>query len=287
VEAILDAAHSIRFQVEHYGRQRIPYEQQRKEYLTRFKDSEDRKWVDFVLDRVPLKSDYDILGFVIEHGRHLDEWEKDILEIVRLESMYFVPQIRTKMLNEGWACFWHHKILNALDLPQKYHLHFIKSHNQVVRPHMGRINPYHMGFYLYNRIEEEHGIDRCFLVRESMHDEMAIREYLDEKACRDLELFTYSRKTDRTGNIVKVDDVADEEGWENIKKDILRQSGLGGIPRIAVSEVDQSGVLILRHDYDGRELELDFAEKVVNHVSTLWNKEVKLFTTLEDEEVEI
>ena len=287
VEEVLDAAHSIRFQTELLGRDRVPHEVQKAETLRRMQSVEDRKWIDHVLDRVPLEPDYDILGFLIEHGRHLDDWEKDLLTIVRTESMYFVPQIRTKMLNEGWACFWHHKILRELNLPQEYHLHFLKSHNQVVRPHLGRINPYHMGFYLFNRIEEEEGLAQCFLVREAMHDAQALRHYFDEKMCRDLDLFTFSEKQQRQGNIITVDDVADEEGWEKIKENLIQQTGLSGIPRIAITSVDRAGTLVLQHDYDGRELELDYADKVVKHVSTLWEGAVRMTTTLEGEEVEL
>lgn len=287
VERILDAAHSIRFQVEYCGRQRIPHEKQKKLYLDRIKNSEDQKWVEFDIDKIPIEPDYDILGFIIEHGQHLSEWEKDLLSIVRMESIYFIPQIRTKILNEGWACFWHKKILNELNLPQEYHLNFLRTHNQVVCPRMGRINPYHVGYYLYTWIEKEYGIERCFLVRESMHDEMAIREYLDEKACRDLELFMYSRRVSSTGEVFQVDDVADESGWKNIKRNILLQIGINTIPKVAVVEIDPSGGLILKHDFDGRELDLDSAKKVVQHISTLWGKDVKLLTFLKDVEFEI
>ena len=287
VEKILDAAHSIRFQTERLGRSRISHSQQKENYLKRIKDDEDRKWIDFVLDRVPFKVDYDILGFIIEHGKHLDDWERDILTIVKNESTYFIPQIRTKILNEGWASFWHHKILNELELPQDYHIHFMKSHNQVVRPHPGRINPYNVGFYLFQRIEEEQGIDRCFFVREVHHDISAINELIDEKACRDLGFFTYSLKDGRRHQSYTVDDVADEIGWEKIKQDLIMQTGLNSLPRIGVSELTRGGTLVLQHEYDGRELEIDYADQVVKNISLLWESDVRLKTYLEDEEVEL
>ena len=92
------------------------------------------------------------MGFILDYGEHLDDWQRDIISIIRDEAYYFMPQIRTKTMNEGWACMWHYKILHELNLPQEHHIPFLKSHNQVVRPHIGRINPYHLGFHLFNKI---------------------------------------------------------------------------------------------------------------------------------------
>jgi stage V sporulation protein R len=287
VEKIIDAAHSIRFQTERIGRARISHEEQKENYLKRIKDDEDKRWIDFVLDRVPFKVDYDILGFIIEHGKHLDDWERDVLNIIRNESLYFIPQIRTKILNEGWASFWHHKILNELELPQDYHIHFMKSHNQVIRPHPGRVNPYNVGFYLFQRIEKEQGLDRCFFIREVHHDVSALEELIDEQACRDLGLFTYSLKTKRRDQVYTVDDVSDDAGWENIKRDLIMQTGLNSLPKIGVSELTRGGTLVLQHEYDGRELEIDYADQVVKNISLLWESDVRLKTYLEEEEVEL
>ena len=66
-------------------------------------------------------------------------------------SKYFVPQGQTKIMNEGWAVLIHEKIMYDLNLPDKYHLAFLKTHNQVVRPIVGRVNPYHLGLSCDNR----------------------------------------------------------------------------------------------------------------------------------------
>ena len=71
--------------------------------------------------------------------------------------MYFMPQAMTKIMNEGWASFWHYKIMTELDLPQSFHLSFLKFHNQVLRPMVGRINPYHLGFTIFKWIEKNKG----------------------------------------------------------------------------------------------------------------------------------
>ena len=282
VEKILDAAHAIRFQTDWYG-QRMDHSSLRKIYNQKITNDENDKYKDFNIDRIPLEADYDILAFLIEHGRHMSEWEKDLLNIVRDESLYFIPQIRTKIMNEGWACFWHYKILKELDLPQKLYIPFIKSHNQVVRPHLGGLNPYHIGWYLFKRIEEEKGIDECFFVREAFNDESIMREFLDQKACLDLNLFTYSLKR----NNFTIDDVSDDDGWKIVRQTLINNIGLNGYPRVAVTDLSPTGSLTLTHEHDGRDLELQYAEEVVKHISTLWEDAVKLMTIIEDEPWEI
>ena len=97
------------------------------------------------IHKVPLEPDEDLLLFIRDHNPFLAEWEKDLLTIVDEEAKYFLPMIETKIMNEGWASYWHKRIVESLDLDQGLHLEFIVRHNQVVRPIPGQINPYHLG----------------------------------------------------------------------------------------------------------------------------------------------
>jgi len=179
---------------------------------------------------------------------------------------------------------WHYTLCHELDLPDGMHIPFIKMHNQVVRPHVGAINPYHLGFHLFQKIKERHGIEECFLARETCHDVSFIRQYLTEQDCADLNLFTYSSKRHEG---VTVDDVSDEEGWEEVKADLVKQVGGGSIPAVFVDDVKRDGTLTIRHEHDGRDLELKHANQVVEHVKTLWGQDVKFFTVIEEETWEI
>ncbi|HAI40552.1 MAG TPA: stage V sporulation protein R, partial [Maribacter sp.] len=163
------------------------------------------------------------------------------------------------------------------------HIPFLKSHNQVIRPHVGAINPYHLGFYLFEKVEKNSGLDECFLIREIHDDASALRFLLDKKDCQELNLFSYSKKRKGTS----IDDVSDDIGWDNIKTDLIRSTGINGIPVIGVDEIMHNNTLILLHDHDGRDLELNYAEEVVNHIRYLWNDDVKLFTIIEEETWEI
>tara|TARA_B100000700_G_scaffold331510_1_gene464991 strand:- start:4062 stop:5369 length:1308 start_codon:yes stop_codon:yes gene_type:complete len=283
VERVLDSAHAIKFQTERYGRDRVPHEKIKSAYIEKI-NNDDRKIFDHIdVSRVPIIPDYDLLGFMIEHGDHFEDWERDILDIVKTESQYFIPQIRTKVLNEGWASFWHYKLMHELDLDQRLHIPFLKSHNQVIRPHIGRINPYHLGYHIFKKIEQNEGLDHCFFIREIHDDVAAIRCLITQEDCEDLNLFSYSQHK----KAIMVDDVSDEEGWKKVKEDLIRTTGMSSIPHVFVDDVTDSGELILVHEHDGRDLDLSYAEVVVSHIRNLWPKGVKLFTVIEDETWEI
>ena len=188
-------------------------------------------------------------------------------------------------MNEGWASFWHYKILNELELPDSLHIPFLKTHNQVLRPWGGKINPYHLGFEIFNKIEQKMGIEECFMAREVMSDEAFIMQYLTEEHARDLNMFTYSPKGRKNPDWT-IDDVSDEEGWPKIRSTLISAIGANSIPIIYVDDL-KDGTLILNHEHDGRDLELDYADNCVKNIEKLWKGKVKLNTIVEDEPFEI
>jgi stage V sporulation protein R len=284
VEEILDAAHSIRFQTDRNGKERVEHSKIKREMIEKINSSKSGSVPNSErLNKIPIHLDGDLLGFIIEHGAHLEEWERDLINIVREESYYFLPQIKTKIMNEGWASFWHYKIMHELGLDSSLHLPFLKSHNQVIRPHIGAINPYHLGFHLFKKIEETEGLDACFFNREVHDDESALRCLLERQDCEELNLFSYSQK--KKG--ITIDEVSDEDGWKVVRNDLLTNVGVNSIPRIMVKDIDDDGALILEHDHDGRDLDLNYAEEVVNHILRLWKGGVRFFTIIEDEVWEI
>jgi len=287
VERFIDNLQALSFQTNRYG---IP-RKSKKEIL----DSEIERYnklkdMGITLDSSHfegnlLKPDYDLFAFFQEYGRHkFKDWQLDILDIMHRESLYFIPQIKTKILNEGWASFWHYKILHEMNLEDKFHIPFLKLHNAVVRPHIGGLNPYHIGFYIFQKIEREQGLDACFEVREIHDDVSACRIFLEEEDIRELNIFSYVRK--QYGE-VQISEVADEEDWKIIKQDMLKSIGVGSIPQIYVERIEKDGSLVLKHEYDGRDLDLEHAEKVVGHVKDLWKDDVRLYTILEDDVWEI
>lgn len=270
VEETIDACLALQFHCTRPGSRRLTREEIIDDYVQAKKL--DPKTPDMALDKTPLRPDYDLLAFISENAK-LPDWKRDIIDVCWDEGQYFWPQIQTKVMNEGWASYWHYTILHELNLPTELHVPFIKSHNQVIRPHVGGINPYHLGFHLFQRIKERRGMDECFLAREVHRDSSFIQQYLTREDCEDLNLFSYSEK--RNGNIT-VDDVSDDEGWESVRDVLVRQVGGGGIPMLCVEDIGANGSLLIRHEHDGRDLQIEETRATLQHVSKLWGKKVIL-----------
>ena len=284
VETFLDCLHTIRFQTDRNNGIRLTREEIREKYVEKVNSDRSGDMKDFDFDKEVLEPDYDLMSFLLEYGRHYEDWQQDVLNIVLEETKYFIPQIKTKIMNEGWASFWHYKIMNELDLPQEFHIPFLKTHNQVVRPHIGGINPYHIGFHIFQKIEKESGLDECFFTREVHNDVSGVMSCLELEDYIELNLFSFSEKKKRG---VTIDEISDERGWKEIRTDLIRNTGVNGIPMVFVSDIATDGTLILQHEHDGRDLDLDYAQEVVGKINQIWPNDVKFFTIVEGEAWEI
>jgi stage V sporulation protein R len=306
VEAILDAAHALSLQCRRNLAIKKPtVVEERQMKLEESEPPVDpfsaihrrHQHVQPDLDKVPLYPDEDLLIFVRDHHPQFAEWEKDLLTIVHEQAQYFVPQIETKIMNEGWASFWHKRILDTLELPQKLQLEFIVRHTQVLRPTPGSINPYHVGMKVWEDIEkrwdhptaeeiEEYGPrkktskEKLFEVREVERDTSFLRRYLTEELIRELNLFEYKAR----GNEHVVTRVADEDNWRQIKETLIQNVGTGTLPVIKVIDSDytHNRTLLLKHAHDGRDLQLEYAEKTLKYVHQLWGRDVALETLLDN-----
>tara|TARA_R110000851_G_scaffold256302_1_gene408750 strand:- start:4582 stop:5883 length:1302 start_codon:yes stop_codon:yes gene_type:complete len=276
VEAVLDACHSIQYQLP-----RTPGIQRKTEKEAKDDLFEKTKGLLDVKNGL-IQKDYNLLGFIRENARDLENWEQDLIEMVEKRSLYFMPQAQTKIMNEGWAVTIHEKIMKDLDLPDKYHLSFLKTHNQVVRPIMGKVNPYHLGYTIFKDIEEKYGFEESMLVREIHSDESFIRNFLTEDLCRELNLFSYSYG--KSTNNYTISEISDEEGWKSVRDNLIKNTGLKGVPVVYVSDFDKkTNTLYINHEHDGRDLELSYASRVYEQICTLWKDEVCFTTIIEGE----
>ena len=288
VEAVIDACHAIRYQVPRTpGIKRRDHTKLKEYYRNLLANDSTGKSADFNINKIPLEKDYNLLGFIREHNRFLEDWERDVIHIVESNSKYFIPQAKTKIMNEGWAVLIHEKIMNQLDLPTEYHLAFIRLHNQVIRPHLGRLNPYHLGYKIFKHIEEKHGFEACLDARLSNNDETFIKAYLDYDLCRELNLFSFALQKEETPRglygVHRVTDLSDEESWRTVRDDLIRNVGLNAVPVIYVEELERDGTLVLKHEHDGRDLELSEANKVFAQIGKLWAGDIRFTTIIEDE----
>ncbi len=314
VESAIDHAHAISWNCQrNMAIKKLSHEEQLQRRIQASRGAED-PWSEIHppktfhppdLDKFPLEPEEDILLFIADNNPFLPEWKRDVMRIVDQEARYFLPQMETKIMNEGWASYWHHKILNALELDQGLHMEFMVRHNQVLRPHPGGINPYHLGFVLWHDIErrwnegdtgreftddkpqvaissldenETPGRKKIFEVRETDRDASFLRRFLTVDVMRELELFQHEKR----GKERIITKVADDEGWEEIKENLIKSTGMGSIPVIKIEDADfgKNRTLYLKHAHDGRDLQLDYAEPTLRHIRALWEREVVLETVL-------
>ncbi len=229
---------------------------------------------------LPPQPEYDLLWFIAHYAPELEGWERDIFLAVREESFYFYPVFACQIMNEGWASYWHARLLREADfLPHDVYLSAIKAHSDVVRPYAAEnqlalaVNPYHLGFSIWEHLIEKKGLAEARHIMQEEDDFGFIRNYLDPELAEKLELFVYESHDDGGIKIAGRDIHA-------VREAILAPKFNYGAPRIAATELHQDGSLDLAHDHqsDGRGLDLNRAERVLEYVAKIWRRPVTLHT---------
>ncbi len=230
--------------------------------------------------RIPPKPEKDLLWFIANYGPELEDWERDIFLAVRKEAWYFQPVFNCQIMNEGWASYWHSRLLREADfLPSASYVDCMKTHSDVVSPYAGdrqvalKLNPYHVGYMMWESIIKEHGLGKAREIMTQEDDFGFIRNYLNRELADKMKLFVYSAK--RNGEIKTV-----ESDIEALHENILAPKFNFGAPRVVVDELKPDGSLILRHEsvIDGRGLELERSKQVLNYIAAIWRRPVKLLT---------
>ncbi len=229
---------------------------------------------------VPPNPERDLLWFIANYAPELEDWERDIFLAVREESFYFYPVFACQIMNEGWASYWHARLLREADwLPQSDYLDAVKTHSDVVRPHAAgnqvslQVNPYHLGFSLWEKIVEDKGMDAAYEIRAQDDDFSFIRNHLTEDLAEELDLFKYDVSKDGTVTVAKPDINA-------LRDSVLAPKYNFGAPAVLAVEVSPDGGLQLHHEHetDGRGLDLDRSLKVLEYVHRVWRRPVTLST---------
>lgn len=239
-------------------------------------------WGDLLVEEdnsLPQPEYEDLLLYIMKFAPGLEEWQRDIVSIVRQESFYFYPQIETKIINEGWATFWHARIMHELDLTDAESLEFALMHSQVVQPsHMG-LNPYYLGVKLWEYLAKVKSHNELFELRETENDLSFIRNHLTRELVEELNLFNF-RKIGAHWQVT-------ENEWEKVRDNLVQQLINGGHPRIVVLEGDYEGKggLYLKHRHEGVDLDTVYLEKTLSLVQFLWGKAVALETVVDTKKV--
>jgi stage V sporulation protein R len=246
--------------------------------------------------RFPPRPEKDVVWFIEEYSPILEDWQRDVLTMLRDEMLYFWPQIETKIMNEGWASYWHQRIIRELDLTSDETIEFAKLNSSVVVPSRHSLNPYYLGLKIFEDIEKRwdnptneeqarfgrvpgKGREKIFEVRELDSDTSFLRNYLTKELVDELDLYIFEKK----GPEWKITD----KSWENIREQLVYSKVNGGFPCLMVKDGDfnRVGELYLIHEYEGTELDLKYVERTLPYVVQLWGKNVHLETIVEDKKI--
>ncbi|MBS0289494.1 MAG: SpoVR family protein [Proteobacteria bacterium] len=331
VEEVLDACHALmNHGVDRYKRPNkisLQEEKQRQakraEYLqtlvnelwrtlpaSKTKDSkEDEK-------RFPEEPQENILYFIEKHAPLLESWQRELVRIVRKMAQYFYPQRQTKVMNEGWATFWHYTIINHLFeeglVNNDFMMEFLHNHTNVIyqppfdSPFYHGINPYTLGFSMFcdirriceNPTDEDkkwfpdiagsNWVDTLDFAMRNFKDESFIAQFLSPKVMRDLKLF--SIQDDDLREDLEVMAIHNEEGYQKIRQQLSEHYNLGNQePDIQVFNVDRRGdrSLTLRYAQRNRRPLENYTQEVLKHLYVLWGFPIKLETMGDDGQAQL
>jgi len=253
--------------------------------------------------RFPETPEADVLLFLIENAP-LKNWQRDVLSVLREEAYYFLPQAQTKIMNEGWATYWHSRIMTEKVLKDSELVDYADHHSGTLGGSRTHINPYKLGVELYREIEERWnkgrfgkeydecddirvrenwdreaglGREKIFEVRRLYNDLTFIDTFLTEEFCRKQRLFVYAKDEDKQAWVIQ------NREFSQIKRMILDSLTNMGHPIIKVMDAnfENRGELLLLHQHEGRDLKLDFSRDTLVNVYRLWKRPVHVETVKE------
>ncbi len=246
----------------------------------------------------------DVLKFLINEAP-LESWQQDVLTIIREEAYYFAPQGMTKIMNEGWASYWHSKMMTEHLCTDAEIIDFAQAHSGTMAMSPTGFNPYKVGIELFRDIEtrwnkgqfgkewsecndvqtKKHwntragkGRERIFEIRRDYNDVTFIDEFLTEEFCVENKMFVY--KFDKKTNQF----VVDTRNFKAIKQKLLFQLTNFGQPTIHVadSNFENKGELLLSHAFEGIELQPDYMKETLSRLAQIWKRPVNLATVLDE-----
>ena len=263
----------------------------------------------------------DIMLFLLNRAP-LEDWQADILAMLRKEAYYFAPQGQTKILNEGWATYWHSTMMTRYILQASELITYADHHAGTVAMSPGQLNPYKVGLELLRDIEDRWnrgapgkeydecenigqrrvwgrdeakklprslglntpGREKIFEVRQNCNDITFIDNYLTPEFVDRHKLYHY-RRDKESGRMIVVN-----RDFDTIKQQFLFQLDNHSQPYIFVVDANygNAGELCLAHGrFCGIEVDQKWAMKTVQVVQRFWGRPVNLFATIQDQPVRL
>ncbi len=254
--------------------------------------------------RFPEEPERDVLLFLIRHAP-LEGWQRDCLEIVRDEAYYFAPQAMTKIMNEGWATYWHSKIMTEKALNAAEIIDYADACSGILASSPGQLNPYKLGVELFRYIESRWnkgqfgkeweecesisakrdwdrrlglGRNKIFEVRKLYNDITFIDEFFTLEFCLDQKFYSFGFN-ERSGNWEIM-----SRQFQKVKQQVLRMLTNRGQPTIRVEDGNHEnrGELLLRHMHEGMDLDLAQARDTLKNLFIIWTRPVNLLSKLDN-----
>jgi stage V sporulation protein R len=252
----------------------------------------------------PERPERDLLLFLLEHAP-LNAWQADVLTIIRDEAYYFAPQAQTKIMNEGWASYWHSTIMTRQGLTAAEVVCYCDHHSGTMASSPMQLNPYKLGIELFRDIEDRWnrgafgkeynecddygarrnwntnanaGREKIFEVRRIHNDLTFIDEFLTLDFVREQRLFKFGFNTSTDYYEIETRE------FPRVKQQLLASLTNLGRPQISVRDGNYKnrGELYLEHTFSGVELQLDYAKETLRNLHRLWSRPVHLETVLEE-----
>ncbi|MBC7387405.1 MAG: SpoVR family protein [Cryobacterium sp.] len=247
----------------------------------------------------------DVLAFLLANAP-LQPWEHDVLAMLRDEAYYFAPQAQTKIMNEGWASYWHSKIMTTKALKASEVIDFCDSHAGTLVTQPGRLNPYKVGIELFRDIEDRWdrgafgkefdecddlrvaanwdkklglGRQKIFEVRKVCNDITFIDQYMTADFCERQKLYNYGFNK-RTNQYEIID-----RDYKKVKEKLLFQLTNRGQPFIYVTDgnLGNKGELLLWHKHMGMDLDAKWTKETMRSLAAIWKRPVNLETEVENQ----
>lgn len=295
VEKTLTAALSLQWNIEPFRPERPDFQQQLEAKIleARATAKKDQKTLDLkklradMEKQIPFEHDRDVIGFIKDVSPTLEDWQRDILAVVREQAYYLFPNIRTQTMNEGWAVYWHEKIMDELIAAELISTAdrdiYMTTQSRVLADWKIDQNPYWLGREIWKHIVQKHGLKKAFDVRANYRDIEFVEEFLEDELIRRLKLYIYGRYEDRIdGKDVYVYEIADKNPERTRERIVasLKKRPDAPVIRVTRSNFNKNGELLLLHDFNENQEELDgeHLARTLEHVYHLWGKPVWLQT---------
>ncbi|MBU2639039.1 MAG: SpoVR family protein [Nanoarchaeota archaeon] len=251
----------------------------------------------------------DVLQFIIENNDLLKGWQRDILSIIRDEAYYLLPQMKTKVMNEGWATFWHQYMMVEMGLAG---IEGVVHYTQAMEGILGgeKLNHYMIGYEIFRSIrkrwdegrhgldyenerdalkrmkwntQEGRGLEKIFEVRATLSDVDFIRQYFTDELIQ--ELFIYSAKYDKRSNVFRI--ASRDPGL--IRNNLINSIFHAGQPVIEVLDGNfrNAKQLLLNHEFHGQELDARKRNLTLSRLFKIWKRPVCLRTIVEEAPVQV